>query len=213
MDQLFEDINEIERTVTDLILCPVLATLFPPEGDIVVGGEKLFDCPPYDVDPPSDDSPSGALCGLSSSNDVVAAGEMQRGQVEGGPLAAGGSIQVVCSVQVGASAQFASAPDAVTAASSTGSGIATLPPQVVTFVATGEPVYVCSSAVVNGSSLHYDYGSGQWTTSAATARCWQAYSQTVDPTPLTPADDDRATYNSPPWMVGCADFDSGAACV
>ena len=50
LDGAFETLNNLERDVTDPIICPILAGIFPPEGDIVLPDPigKIFDCFPYD---------------------------------------------------------------------------------------------------------------------------------------------------------------------
>ena len=53
-----DTLDDIERTSTDPIICPILATTFPPEGDIVFPDPigKVFDCPPYDTSAQRDTS-------------------------------------------------------------------------------------------------------------------------------------------------------------
>lgn len=40
-------VDQTFRNVVDPTVCPKLAVLFPPDGDVYLAGELWYDCPPY----------------------------------------------------------------------------------------------------------------------------------------------------------------------
>lgn len=140
---------------------------------------------------------TGFLCGFASITDPTVEGDVQTGEINGGPLAAAdtdnpgeeaATIAIRCTIQVGAQGATHAGADAYAATSPTNPGVAVLPAHQFTYVApSGSPVYLCSSAIVNGQIRYWDSVNdpvdttdGGWQTTSG-HDCLLAISQEVDP--------------------------------
>ncbi len=129
----------------DSTLCPVLATAFPPEGDV----PGLWDCPPYQGSAtratPGEPAVAGAPCRAERPTGPQGPYALE---LSGGPVtvstAAGAdgvaAVTLRCSLQYDATHAD---PDAASAAA-TGAGVAVLPPTVVVVPGDTPPGYLCT---------------------------------------------------------------------
>ena len=124
------------------------------------------------------------VCGFTSAPDpTVAGGTVESGELHGGPLLATtvegpgwetATILLKCVVHVGAANATHTGADAAALWSPANPGVAVLTPGIVSFaVPSGEPVYVCSQAYVNGQARYWD----------AIGRIWSPW----DGVPCSPA--------------------------
>ena len=136
----------------------------------------------------------GLHCGFTSVTDPTGEGDVQTGEIDGGPLAAGSldpdapaadptaDLRLICAIQVGPTGATYDGVDS-TSASANGTGVVVLPPTQISYVSPeGFDVYICTTLVVDGTAYNYDYATGTWTQSGSAA-CDPAISQSVpDPT-------------------------------
>jgi len=146
---------------------------------------------------PAANAQTGFLCGFASITDPTVEGDVQTGEIDGGPLFAAdvdnpgeetANISIRCTIQVGAQGSVHSGIDAYSAEGPTQAGVAVLPAHQFTYVAPeGAPVYLCTEAEVNGQIRYFneteDDATRGWTTSSASL-CALAISQEVDPGPV-----------------------------
>ena len=109
---------------------------------------------------------SGDLCGFASITDPAVEGDVQTGEIDGGPLFAAdvdnpgeetADISIRCTIQVGAQGGTHAGADAYIAEGPTQAGVAVLPAHQFSYVApVGAPVYECTQAEVNGQIRYFD---------------------------------------------------------
>ncbi len=118
---------------------------------------------PASAGPPAD-GPSGILCGFTSEEEPGADGDVQTGEIDGGPIVGTGTL--TCTIQVGYALH--SGADAARASAS-GSTVVVLLPMIVSYVSPPDvPVYLCSEWR-DWSGTYYwhrqpTFGDGHWTT-------------------------------------------------
>lgn len=119
--------------------------------------------------------PGGRPCFFVSVQDPD---DSQQGAVYGGPLVApGADVSITCTIQVGGPRH--DDPDTVTATAGPARDAVVLAPHAIAYPSTFDPVYVCTEAVVDGTTW---YRSGDTWTQDPASDCAQAYS-TADPPP------------------------------
>ena len=166
------------------------------EGKVTTGGEGLGTfCggtpvqqsrKPYGVGGGVDGK--GKRCSLASAKDPTTEGSTQTGTIQGGPVGAPGfgggptsSTTLTCTVQVGSRGGGGGAQ--AVSVSASGIGFAILLPVTVSFSQFGDqPVYVCTTVTVDGTTYEFDEDSGEYVTGGG-ASCRQATSP--DPGPPT----------------------------
>lgn len=145
---------------------------------VVAGGLNLAVVAP--VQAQTLDPAEGQVCGLVSITDpTIENGEVKVGEVQGGPLvatSAAATIQLRCTVQVGASNSTHSGADtACVIESATSIQTAVITPTPCWFPAQqGQPVFLCSQAIINGRDYYYDSFTGTFSPSSGTA-CTEAF--------------------------------------
>jgi len=119
---------------------------------------------------------TGRRCGFSSEFDPTQEGDTQTGEIHGGPIAndvnPGGTIEIICSIHVGAANSTHAGTAAVSVSSGASTAVAILAPTVVSYVAPfGQPVFMCTRVRLdNSQTLYYDDQNGAFV-SSNTAVC------------------------------------------
>lgn len=136
----------------------------------------------------------GRRCSFSSITDPTGENDdVQTGQVNAGPLSAtapGATIQIICTIQVGALGATHSGPDACQVASPVMLQTATIPPTddneppLCSYVSPeGQTVYMCTEVVINDERYYWDDVNMTWSRSNGVA-CATATTQEIYPGPL-----------------------------
>jgi len=142
--------------------------------------------------PPPAHAQTGFLCGFTSITDPTVEGDVQIGEVDGGPLFAAdvdnpgeetANIAIRCTIQVGAQGAVHSGVDAADVLSESTPAVTVLPPTAISYVSPpGTPVYLCTTAIVNGQVRYFneteDNATRGWSTSSASL-CALAISQEI----------------------------------
>lgn len=139
----------------------------------------------------------GFTCGLVSVTDPTGEGDVQTGEVDGGPITATStdpnapsadptaSMTLRCTVQVGATGHTHAGPDAASASAS-GTGFVVLPPTQVSFVAPeGTDTWLCTEVTVNGTVSYWDDVNGTFSSSSSVG-CALVISQEIEDPPGPP---------------------------
>lgn len=106
--------------------------------------------------------PVGRACSFVSTSDPT--GETWSGEINGGPLAAPGSeVSIRCAIHVGFGNGTHAGAAVVAESAGPARDVVVLEPRQMSYAANGwDPVYVCTSATVDGTAWYWD---GQdWTT-------------------------------------------------
>lgn len=167
---------------------------------LVAGGLNLAVALPAQAGPGN--PVEGRRCSFASVTDPAGEDEVQTGQVNAGPLVAtapGATIQIICTIQVGAANSAHNGANSCEVKSLVSIQTATIPPAedngaeppppLCSYLSPeGQPVYMCTSVIVNGVQYYWDAtppGTGSWTTSSG-AFCDEAITQEIFPGPLGP---------------------------
>lgn len=104
-------------------------------------------------------APAGEVCGFVSMSDTT--GQMQSGEIDGGPLVAPGSaVSITCSIHVDNGTHSGTA---AVSASATGQSVVVLPPTPMSYPdPEAQPVHLCTEATVDGTAWYWD--GAAWTT-------------------------------------------------
>jgi hypothetical protein len=157
--------------------------------------------------PPPPGPAEGRRCSFSSVTEPAGEPEAQVGQINAGPLAAtaaGASIQITCTIQVGALNSTHAGADADSVTSTVGTQVASIPgteddqPPTISYISPENvPVFLCTEAIINGTSHYWDATVAEegpvdqldtatgWTTNPG-ALCNEAISQEIFPGPAEP---------------------------
>jgi hypothetical protein len=132
----------------------------------------------------------GRRCSFNSITDPTLEGDAQTGQINGGPLVAtapAATIQMTCTIQVGANTH--NGGDACAAPGPASLQVGFVTPTACTYDSPeGVPVYMCTQATINGVTYYWDAGppdpgTGTWSTSSA-SYCNEALSVEIFPGPI-----------------------------
>ena len=132
--------------------------------------------------------PTGQRCALVAVQDLLVEGGTMLGVLSGGPLtAAGTTMTLTCTIQVGGSGLHTD-PDAAWAAAGPSATTVTLAPTPASFVGSpNQPTYVCTQVKQVdqnnvATTLYWDEASQSWTTTPGTAYC------AIAPAPAAPVE-------------------------
>lgn len=120
--------------------------------------------------PSSAQAQTGFLCGEEhrSSREARDGRWEHASLLTGGPMYAGdpnAEIVITCTIQFGTDGRTHAGPDAATASSPVGTGVAFLPSTPVHYVKEPTYIYQCTQVTVNGVTYYYDDLNGAWSSS------------------------------------------------
>lgn len=130
---------------------------------------------------PADSGPSGATCGFTSLTDPgTETGEIQTGEVEGGPLLGDGTLS--CILQVGSEAHEGTGNDAA-GVSESGTDLVVVKPTVLSYVAPDDvPVFLCSMFTsTSGTKIYWNAATKEWSQDPASPCALAIRAGTDDP--------------------------------
>ena len=156
------------------------------------------------------DQIEGRRCSFASMTDPSAPGQVQTGEVRGGPIvSSGASLVLACTIQVGPDSSTHAGADAASAEAS-GSGTVTLHPTPLTYSWTaGDAIRLCSQVTLNGTPYYWNAAANTWSVNSGVP-CDVATKQQVAPVPLGRAVGDLASGGT--WVV-CSGSDDTTVCV
>jgi hypothetical protein len=122
--------------------------------------------------------------------------EQRNVELTGGPLAAtaaGATIDLTCTIQLGAANASHDGADACRAASGDQPQVAVVPPAFCSWLMDQEPAFLCTQATVDGTTWYWHVvtpatgeQAGSWSTDSA-SRCAGVAGREIFPGPLGPA--------------------------
>ena len=130
----------------------------------------------------ADHGPQGLLCGFVSVTDPgTEGGNIQTGEIDGGPVLVTGDGTITCDIQVG---QELSSGSNAASVSGSGNTVVYATPTVVSYESPDDvPVYLCTTVSDATGTYYWDDLTGDWVSSASAAHCSLATSASTDDGP------------------------------